>query len=64
MSMGQKLDDNVKLGKICDGLFYKTGNLGYKVLGELVTMPEKEFDRYLLEVEELCKNDGISQDFE
>ena len=62
--MEQNNDGNVKLGKVCDSLFYKTGNLGFKALGELVTMPEKEFDKYLLEVEELCKNDERTQDYE
>ncbi len=48
---------NVKLGRICDGLFYGTGNVGYKVLGSLVSMPEKEFEKYESDLENLCKND-------
>ncbi len=63
MSMGKEVNDerNLALGKVCDSLFYKTGNLGYRVLGELMTMSEKKFENYLSTLENYCKNDNFER---
>ena len=58
--MEKELEDNqpnYKLGKVLDGLFYKTGNLGFKVLGELMSTSEKKFENYLVTLEKFCEKD-------
>ena len=53
---------NKSLEKVCEALFYKggeefKGKIGVKVVGSIMGAPEKEFEGYLKDLENLTKND-------